>query len=60
MKTTIPDGEDMEATHSCELDFPDILKEGHIGYIICKFKHFLLISIGQLTKVGCQAVFDNN
>ena len=54
---TIPNGEIISATHSCEVDYPQLPLTVRRGLIVPEMKQHSLISIKQLCQAGCTVTF---
>ena len=54
---TIPNGNMISATHSCEVDYPQLPLSAHQGLIVPEMRHHSLISIRQLCEAGCHVTF---
>ena len=58
LKITLPNGEKIESTHTCNLDIPWMSHAMTQAHIVPGLSHSSLISTKQLCDAGCQVVFD--
>ena len=56
----IPDGNNMEATEECDLDWSALPAEARTGHILKNLKNYALISVVKLCDAGCNVIFKHN
>ena len=56
LRVTIPDGNQVSSTHTCELDIPGLPKKAREGHIIPGLSKHSLISAVQLCNAGCDVI----
>ena len=55
----LPDGKQLQSTHTCELDIHWLPKAARKAHIVPGLMHTLLISIKTLYKTGCKVSYDD-
>ena len=56
----IPDGRQLNATHCCELNLPQLPPEARTGHIVPGMKGHSLVSLVQLARAGCSISINND
>ena len=56
LRVTIPDGNQVSSTHTCELQIPGLPKRAREGHIIPGLCKHSLISVVQLCNAGCDVI----
>ena len=56
---TMPNGDTVKSTHTCDFDLPSLPPEARHGHIFPNFPAGALLSIGVLCDAGCRVSFDN-
>ena len=56
LRVTIPDGNQVSSTHTCELRIPGLPKKAREGHIIPGLCKHSLISVVQLCNAGCDVI----
>ena len=54
LHVTMPDGNSVSSTHTCELDLPQLPKQARLGHIIPGLSKHSLLSVIKLCNAGCQ------
>ena len=57
---TIPDNGKMTLDLECDIDWPDIPAEAHVGRIVPQLQQHALISMVKLCNAGCEVHFKHN
>ena len=58
IEVTIPNGDTVTSTHTCELNFPSLPKAARQAHIFPHFPAGALLSIGQLCNASCTTELD--
>ena len=57
LKVTIPDGSQVQSTHTCKLAIPNLPDSARIGHIIPGLASHSLLSVVKLCNAGCEVSF---
>jgi hypothetical protein len=60
IKITLPDGNKIESSHTCNLDIPWLPHETTAGHIVPKLTHTSLLATRQFCDNGCEVTFTKN
>ena len=58
ISTSQPDGDNLESTHECEIDNPNLSKAEIAAHIVPVLVHTSLVSIKMLIDAGCKVAYD--
>ncbi len=56
----LPNGNQVQSTHTCTLDLPNLPAEGHLAHIIPGLAPYSLVSEVTLCNAGCKVLFTKN
>ena len=57
LKVTIPDGSQVQSTHTCKLAIPELPEQARLGHIIPGLASHSLLSVVKLCNAGCEVSF---
>ena len=56
----IPDGNNMESSEECDLDWPTLPAAARTGHILKNLKNYALVSVVKLCDAGCNVIFKHD